>query len=110
MKRVLLTLQILASCSLVAATNCPEKPGCCKKDCAPKQCAKECAKECAPKAPCKQACPAEPVLNGAYNYPALTKINCSWHVNVDAGFIYWQPMQENMELGVVLAPSTLDPI
>lgn len=76
---------------------------------------------CKPKAPCPAPCPQPcpptqmcpppaapaccppwpvPVLNAAYNYPARTMTRCPWDVYFDASFIYWQPNQENMELGV----------
>lgn len=42
-----------------------------------------------------------PVLNAAYNYPARVTTRCPWNVFFDASFIFWQPIQENMELAVV---------
>jgi hypothetical protein len=41
------------------------------------------------------------VLNAAYNYPAHTKVACPWDVYADVAFVYWQPIQENMEVGVI---------
>lgn len=42
-----------------------------------------------------------PVLNAAYNYPGRTQTRCPWDLFFDVSFIYWQPIQENMELGIV---------
>lgn len=87
--------------SLIAATSlfgkpapqnlsqCPPKPAC-NQPCPPTQ--------VCPGDPCCPAWPT-PVLNAAYNYPARIQTRCPWDVNVDASFIYWQPIQENMELG-----------
>ncbi len=99
---------------------CPPK---CEKPCpapCPKPCAPCPAPECKPKCcptPCPQPCPPTqlcpppcpnpccppwpvPVLNAAYNYPAVVRTRCPWDVYFDASFIYWQPIQENMELGL----------
>lgn len=93
--------------------SCP-KP--CPPKCEPKPCAPKCAPPCPPKPcpkPCPQPCPPTqlcpqdpccpswptPVLNAAYNYPARIQTRCPWDFEFDASFIYWQPIQENMELG-----------
>jgi hypothetical protein len=78
--------------------------------CAPKDSCKPCPKPCPQPNPPTQLCPAPqspccppwpvPVLNAAYNYPARITTRCPWDVSFDASFIYWQPIQENMELGV----------
>lgn len=61
---------------------------------------------CALPTPPTQICPGQdpccpdwptPLLNAAYNYPAIIKTRSSWNVHTDASFIYWQPFQENME-------------
>jgi hypothetical protein len=71
---------------------------------------KECPKPCPQPNPPTQICPKNPdpccpawpvpVLNAAYNYPAAIKTRCPWDMCFDVSFIYWQPIQENMELGV----------
>ncbi len=57
---------------------------------------------------CPEACPDPccppwpvPVLNAAYNFPAGIKTRCPWNVYFDAGFIYWQPLEDNLELGFI---------
>jgi len=47
-----------------------------------------------------------PVLNAAYNYPSRTVTRCPWDVFFDVSFIYWQPTQENMELGLLTTTYT----
>lgn len=95
--------------SLIAATSVFGKP-------APQN-----LSQCAPKPACPQPCPPTqvcpsdpccpawptPVLNAAYNYPARIQTRCPWDIYADASFIYWQPIQENMELGYTntIAPS-----
>ncbi|MES2274356.1 MAG: Lpg1974 family pore-forming outer membrane protein [Chlamydiota bacterium] len=37
----------------------------------------------------------------AYNAPARIDTRCSWDVWADASFIYWQPIEENLELGIL---------
>lgn len=54
--------------------------------------------------PCKPECckPHELLqcpTNSAYLAPARIDIQCGWDVSVDAGFLYWQPIQENMLVG-----------
>lgn len=88
---------------------CPPKcePKCAPQPkCPPKPCPKPCPQPCPP----TQVCPADqtpccpswstPVLNAAYNYPARTRTRCPWDFDAFASFIYWQPIQENMELGL----------
>lgn len=40
-----------------------------------------------------------PPTNAAYSYPACVKLDRSWNVYTEISFNYWQPIQENMELG-----------
>lgn len=79
----------------------------------PQQCfpAKSCpqpAKSCPQPTPPTQVCPggdpccpawSTPVLNAAYNYPARIQTRCPWNVYFDASFIYWQPTEDNLEIG-----------
>lgn len=97
---------------LVATSVSAQDNGSCQKPCAPKCEPKACPpKPCTP--PCPQPCPptqvcpgqdpccppwSTPVLNAAYNYPARTQVRCPWDMYFDASFIYWQPIQENMEV------------
>lgn len=57
--------------------------------------------------PCEKVC--EPVpqiqLNPAYNAPARIDVRGCWDVYVGGSFIYWQAKQDNMDLGVVAAPT-----
>jgi opacity protein-like surface antigen len=48
-------------------------------------------------------CPTRPI----YSAPARIDIQCGWDVWVDASFIYWQAIQENMEPTGWSAPFTL---
>lgn len=80
---------------------------CAKPDCKPsKPCPAPCPQPCPPTQMCPQppnpCCPPwpVPVLNAAYNYPARMTTRCPWDIFVDVSFIYWQPLQENMELGI----------
>lgn len=85
--------------------NAPK--ACPTADCKPKTCPPPCPQPCPP----TQLCPAQPaaccppwpvpVLNAAYNYPARTQTRCPWDIFVDASFIYWQPLQDNMEFAIV---------
>lgn len=86
------------------------------KSCAKPQCSKPCAPPCPQPCPptqiCPEACPDPccppwpvPVLNAAYNYPAMVKTRCPWNVYLDASFIYWQPLEENLELGFLNSTS-----
>ena len=63
---------------------------------------KSCAqKNCPP--PCSKVCPdplPEPTTP-AYNAPDGINTRCSWDVFASGSFIYWQPLQENMDLGFV---------
>jgi hypothetical protein len=40
-------------------------------------------------------CPTMP----AYSAPARIDIQCGWDLSIDAGFIYWQAIEENLNLG-----------
>ncbi len=95
---------------------CPQpKAECCPKPkCAPAPCAQ---KPCKPKPECKpcpeQPCPPtklcpsdpccpewpQPVLYAGYSYPASIRTRCPYNVYVDASFIFWQPSEDNLELG-----------
>jgi hypothetical protein len=50
---------------------------------------------------CEPCCVPHQLLQcptvAAYNAPARTDIQCGWDVSVDASFIYWQTIQENMD-------------
>lgn len=89
--------------SLIVATSVFGQNGSCNKPCPPKPCPKPCPQPCPPTQMCPQdpCCPAwpTPVLNAAYNYPARMQTRCAWDFFFDASFIYWQPSQDNMELG-----------
>ncbi len=72
---------------------------------APQQCPP--SKSCPQPTPPTQMCPADPccpawptpVLNAAYNYPARIQTRCPWDVYFDASFIFWQPSEDNLEIG-----------
>lgn len=88
--------------------SCPPKacPPKCAPACPPKPCPKPCPQPCPPTQLCPDqdpCCPAwpTPVLNAAYNYPARIQTRCPWDFDFNAAFIYWQPLQENMELGAL---------
>lgn len=66
----------------------------------PPTCAEECPDPCCPPWPM-------PLLNAAYNYPAAIQTRCAWNLSFDASFLYWQPIQENLEPG--LASPNLPP-
>lgn len=95
--------------SLIAATSVFGKPTnsqCappCAPVCPPKPCPKPCPQPCPPTQVCNTdpCCPdwPTPVLNAAYNYPARVQTRCPWDIYVDASFIYWQPVEENLEVG-----------
>ncbi len=78
------------------AKPCPPKP------CPPKPCPQPCPQPCPPTQMCDQdpCCPAwpTPVLNAAYNYPARIQTRCPWDFFAYGSFLYWQPIQENMDL------------
>lgn len=64
--------------------------------------------KCCP-APADKCCPPKKVceevkkiqLSCAYNAPARIEVRGCWDVYASASFTYWQPIQDNMELGVV---------
>lgn len=84
----------------------------CTKPCPPKPCPKPCPQPCPPTQMCpsepKACCPpwSTPVLNAAYNYPARIQTRCPWDMFADISFIFWQPTQENMEIGFANANTT----
>ena len=90
---------LIVASSLFGQNNAP-----CPKPCPPKPCPKPCPQPCPPTQVCPQdpCCPTwpTPVLNAAYNYPARIQTRCPWDLYGDVSFIYWQPIQENMELGL----------
>ncbi len=90
---------LLVATSVFGQNNAP-----CPKPCPPKPCPKPCPQPCPPTQVCTTdpCCPAwpTPVLNAAYNYPARIQTRCPWDFYADLSFIYWQPIQENMELGL----------
>jgi len=91
---------------LVATSVFGQNVAACPKPCPPKPCPKPCPQPCPPTQICPDqdpCCPAwpTPVLNAAYNYPARIQTRCPWDFFAHASFIYWQPLQENMELGFV---------
>ena len=45
-------------------------------------------------------------LNAGYTAAAETHLNRAWDAYVTANFIYWEALQDNMELGVVSPPTT----
>lgn len=49
-------------------------------------------------------------MMGAYNAPARIDVCGSWDVYADASFTYWQPVQDNMELGSTntISPAQLE--
>lgn len=88
--------------SLIAATSVFGKNVAqCPPPCPPEPCAKPCPQPCPP----TQICPGDPccppwptpVLNAAYNYPARIQTRCPWDFFFDVSFIYWQPIQDNLE-------------
>jgi hypothetical protein len=55
---------------------------------------------CCPPKPCCEEMP-KIQLPCAYNAPARIEVKCPWDLFVSASFTYWQPIQSNMEIGVV---------
>jgi hypothetical protein len=53
-------------------------------------------------APCVKVCPPDNkvVLNPAYNASAAVNTRCSWDLEINSSFLYWQAFQDNMELGI----------
>lgn len=87
---------------LIATSVFGKEVAACPRPCPPKPCPKPCPQPCPPTQMCEQdpCCPAwpTPVLNAAYNYPARIQTRCPWDFFANASFIYWQPLQENLEL------------
>ncbi len=52
---------------------------------------------------CEPCCVPHELLQcptvAAYNAPSSIDIQCGWDVWVDASFVYWQPIQDNMDAG-----------
>lgn len=59
---------------------------------------------CCPPKPCCEEMP-KVQLPCAYNAPARIEVKCPWDLYVSASFTYWQPIQSNMEIGVVATHS-----
>lgn len=85
---------------------CKPAPCCPKPECKP--CPPPCPQPCPPTQICPTACPdpccppwPTPVLYAAYNYPARILTRCPCNVFIDMSFIYWQPSEDNLELGAV---------
>ncbi len=53
------------------------------------------AQECSP-------CWEEPTLNAGYNFPANLETCNSWNMWVNASFLYWQPIEENIDPAAVV--------
>ncbi|HSX25625.1 MAG TPA: Lpg1974 family pore-forming outer membrane protein [Chlamydiales bacterium] len=51
-----------------------------------------------PKAMSDKCCPDECQIPPAYNFPAGIEVSCGWDVYGSASFIYWDLIQENMEI------------
>jgi hypothetical protein len=83
------TMPWVVASLLVATAGFGQSNGCCPK---PKPCCPE------PKC-CPPVCPIQ--LIPAYNHPARTDTRCPWDVNVSGSFIYWEALEDNLELGVV---------
>ncbi|PIR08961.1 hypothetical protein COV53_00235, partial [Candidatus Gottesmanbacteria bacterium CG11_big_fil_rev_8_21_14_0_20_37_11] len=75
-----------------------------QQSCAP-QCKPSCPQPPLPTQVCETdpCCPAweTPILNAAYNYSARIDTRNPYNIFFDASFVYWQPIQENMELGII---------
>ena len=88
--------------------KCPPPKPCPPKECKPKACPTE---ECCPKPdPCKPCCPPVCFERGlptkpcctpsAYSEPAAIQLDCGWNTFVTANFIYWEAVQDGMDLAV----------
>lgn len=83
----------LCAVASVFGQNCEPKksePKCEPVKCKPVQCAPKC---CDPV--------PEITLMPGYNQCSRIDVRCSWDVFATASFTYWQPVQDNMELGIV---------
>ncbi|HSX13825.1 MAG TPA: Lpg1974 family pore-forming outer membrane protein [Chlamydiales bacterium] len=71
----------------------------------------DCGNRCVPQMCCppKPCCEEMPKLQlpCAYNAPARIEVKCPWDLYVSASFTYWQPIQNNMEIGVIATASGL---
>lgn len=84
------TMPWMVASLLVATSGFGQNDRCCPR---PKPCCPE------PKPCCPTVCPIQ--LIPAYNHPARIDVRCPWDVDVFASFIYWQAIEENLELGIV---------
>jgi hypothetical protein len=59
--------------------------------------------------PCCTPCPPDPCktceipggpMQSAYSHPARVNVCGSWDVFASASFLYWQPMEEGLNLGI----------
>jgi hypothetical protein len=59
-------------------------------------------------APCVKVCPPDNkvALSPAYNASAAINTRCSWDLEINSSFLYWQAFQDNMELGVASTVSS----
>lgn len=100
---------MVASLFVATSVFAQQNNGACPKPCPPKCEPKPCAKPCPQPTPPTQVCSKDPccpdwptpVLNAAYNYPARIQTRCAWDLNFDISFLYMQPIQENMEMGLI---------
>lgn len=84
----------LCAVASVFGQNCEPKK-CEPVKCEPVKCKPV---QCAPK--CCDPVPEITLMPG-YNQCARIDVRCSWDVFATASFTYWQPVQDNMELGIV---------
>ena len=104
MKKLLVTLQVLACCSLVAAEpankNRPKNDSC-NQECAPDPC------------PCFQR-GDDPIVSmpmtckypAAYNHPANIKVESCWDFFADVSYLYWYTGEDNLDLAATAAYET----
>ncbi len=103
---------------------CPPKP--CPKPCPPKPCKPVCkpvCKPCKPECPppcCDPCCPPVCFERGyptsdcctpsAYVEPANIDLRCGWDVFFTASFIYWEAMQDGMDLALPGQATAINPV
>src|SRR3990167_1099452 len=90
----------------------PPKADCCPKPCPPKPCkpapkCEPCTPKCEPqpncckKSQCETPCPQRcQDLSPAFNQCAAINIDCGWNVWMDTSFIYFEAMEDNLELAI----------
>ncbi|MBS0625814.1 MAG: hypothetical protein JSS32_07180 [Verrucomicrobia bacterium] len=108
MKKFLVTLQVLACCSLFAQDSevaksemKKEKTDPCKKECAPDPC------------PCFmrgddpiEGMPMTCKYPAAFNHPANVKVEGCWDVYADVSYLYWFSEEEGLDLGTYAVMTT----